>query len=174
MSKDRLYKAVHWIGRAVEGLRKDEGPKEGVVSDSVVTISLRRLEELQGKSLKEFKKTHAIDDIFNEHFIVHSLDGETGQKITRAEMMRVWAIFTLYMGEVVFPQWEDDPRGKLIESVLKLVTAVMGVSLMASGGTEALRDLLGCDECAKKDTCSVEKLRQKAEDGDHDCGERFN
>ena len=125
--KERLYKAVHWLGRAAQGLRSNEGPKEGLVSDSVVTISMRGLEELQGKSLEEFKKMHALSDIFTEHFIVNSLDGETGQKITRSEMMRVWAIFTLYMGEVVFPQWERDPRGDLIENVLKLITAIMGV-----------------------------------------------
>lgn len=172
--KDRLYKAVHWIGRAVQGLRVDESPEGGLASDSVVTISLRRLDELQGKTLEEFKKMPSIAGLFDEHFIVNSLDGDTGEKITRAEMMRVWAIFTLYMGEVVFPLWERDPRGELIESVLKLVTAVMGVSLLASGGTEAIRNLLGCDKCEKKDTCSVDKLRQKSKDGDSECDERFN
>jgi hypothetical protein len=167
MLKDKLYKVVHWIGLAPKGLRVDESPQGGLASDKVVTISLREFDDLKDvlKGLVDGKA------LYDHNFLVNSLDGETGQVITRTEMMRVWAVFTLYMRDIVFPEWEGDPRGKMIEAVVKIVTDIMGTSLLESIA-ENIQDVLGCDKCKKKDTCAA--AQRTKEDCTRESDERFN
>lgn len=55
MLKDKLYNVVHWIGMTSKGLRADESPEGGLVSDSVVTLALREFKR-GGRSEKPVKQ----------------------------------------------------------------------------------------------------------------------
>jgi hypothetical protein len=173
--KEHLYKVIHWVNRAVDGLRADEVPVGSIGSDALVTISMREMEDTESlkKDLEE-NGAEAVERLFNYHFVVSSLDGKTGEKVSRDDMFQTWLLFTLYMRRVVFPPWEDHPHGKLVELVLKLLAEILGKALMqlVIDNAEKLRDVLGCDDCDKKDECPAGKRNK--DDCDRNSDMRYN
>lgn len=155
---DKLYKIVHWIGVNAKGLREDQSPQGGVVSDSVVTMALREFREKE--SLHEILDKNP-QDLFSSNFLVNSLNGETAAPLNKQEMFRIWMIFTLYMKEKVFPD-EKDPRSVILQHVLEFVGATIQAAI-----EDTLKDLfkevLSCDECEKKDICGAMEKEDKEE-----------